>query len=336
MSRKTRNAAAFAAVLLAFASLFNTCSAAGQIDPLRYVPPDARGVVFVNARELGDMGALGSIASFSAELARNRGINVLEDFEKEKINIDKDIDAVVISITDGSWCAAAAGRFDPEAFYAWEKEKAAKRNINAEENYKGCRLIKDDEGNWSAVLDAKVTISSPDPALAKRLVDLHKGTTAPMAEDSPLLARMRNCKDQTIWFTMNPNQAGLPATEPAKKTSALSLFLGSIDPASIKSATAWSKITNEAVSLHSVIMYDGPESAAAAQTVLRSTVNVINGLFRTMADPDPAVNDAARDLASAIKIDVNGPKATVDATVKASLISTLGNAFTRWANRPRQ
>ena len=321
-----------AVLLVVLLCLVLHAGAAEPIDPLRYVPSDATGVLFVNARELGDMGALSRVVDIISEATRSGQI-LRDAVTQGKVDVDKDIDALLIVLSEAAPCSAACGRFDSRAYHRYA-EQAIKDKPDCRQTYRGYPLFRNSDMMWRALLDGRIEIGGPT-AHVRKLIDIHKGKAVPMAQDAPLLARTQDLRDKTIWFVMNPRVAAQPAKDANRKTGALSLLLGSIDPSTIKSVTAWSSVTREAVALHGQFECDSPESAAVVRTTLRSDVNIIGGFFSAMGSNNPAVNRAARDLVSAIRIGGAGATATVDATAKASLISTLGDAIMQWANRPR-
>ena len=157
------------------------------VDPLTLVPANAIGVGYIDIEQLAEAGLLDKL--LGEELS---GV-----LAAAKLDPHKHLARAAIIMREEGCALVVAGKFlQPSVIYnALDRGKKA-------EVYKKYKLATSPHGETVSVLDNKVLVIGHEQ-VAKAVIDCFKRQAPAMPEEAPLLARVKDLRDDAFWLTFD-------------------------------------------------------------------------------------------------------------------------------------
>lgn len=308
-------------ILLAMATLALAAGCGSKqktASPLDYVPADAKGVGFIDFQQLSREGMIDKILDLKPTQPDEKSPR--ESLAEMGIDANKDLVSGAIAFTefkskqtkaDTSGGLIILGTFKPELVY---KGLAKDEDEQPTEiTYKNHKLLRKADGTVTGVLDGKVLLFASED-YGKKVIDVYAGSAGPLPKNSPLLARVKDKRGASLWFT---------ADVPPQEKSEPNPMLPGIDPSKIKTFTVWLTAASKATDVHASIGCTDPPAADGLKTSLQGAVSMLSGMVMMFSGGDPEISQTFTELTQKIKINSAGANTSVDLVLDSQLIDKL-------------
>jgi len=261
------------------------------LNPLQFVPT---GVTAVGVADLAQLDE-------AALLDRLIGPELASMIEAAKLVPSKHLAKAAIAVHADGCALIVTGVFNhPSAIY-----NPLSAGVKPEV-YQDCKLAKLPQGETISVIDNKLLVIGTE-AMVKAVIDIMKSGDKPLGDDSPILGRVKDVRNDSFWFT-----AHLPPAEDAESVPRV--------VADVMSFTVGAKATKEACKFSATFVCKNPSAAALLQKQFSDT---LPALATALAGQNQTVADIFAELAKGAKTQATQSVMTAEATLAPEQVDKL-------------
>ena len=271
-------------------------------DPMALLPADAKGIGFVNLKQLAAAGLLDSLAG-ALEL-NAMGINVQTDVDTAAVAFDK----------FGPGCANAmivAGSFTDSASIYKKCMLARLRGARTRRYERDYALLTTKDGSKAlSVMDAHMLAFGTERGV-KRALSIYKGSERGMVNAAPLMARGKALAGKTFWFTAD---LSLPAPPDGQNLPDLS---------TVKSATISGQTADNSLALSCTLQCVDKDSAALLAEKLNSQLPSLMPVVAVLMGGDENNIEPLSALLASAKATAKGAEVSIAASLDADMLAKV-------------